>query len=53
AGAMLAAAIGGTLYVQRMSQRQFGGMSGDLAGYLLQLGELSMLAALVIIGKLV
>jgi adenosylcobinamide-GDP ribazoletransferase len=39
------------LYVRVMSKRQFGGMSGDLAGFLLQLTELVALAAFVILGK--
>ena len=51
AAAVPAAGAGCALYVLVMSRRQFGGMSGDLAGYLLQLGELSMLAALVLVGK--
>jgi adenosylcobinamide-GDP ribazoletransferase len=37
------------LYVRVMSKRQFGGMSGDLAGYLLQLCELAGLAAISIV----
>lgn len=36
------------LYVNIMSRKQFGGMSGDLSGYFLQLVELLLLAALVI-----
>ncbi|MGB4370536.1 MAG: adenosylcobinamide-GDP ribazoletransferase [Dethiobacteria bacterium] len=52
AGAVMSiVSLGCALYVLTMSRRQFGGMSGDLAGYLLQLGELSMLAALVLICK--
>ena len=35
------------------AQTQFGGMSGDLAGFFLQVAELAMLAALVIVGKVV
>ena len=53
AAAMLVTVLGCALYVLVMSRRQFGGMSGDLAGYLLQLGELSMLAVLVLIRKVV
>jgi len=53
AAAMLVTVLGCALYVLAMSRRQFGGMSGDLAGYLLQLGELSMLAVLVLIRKVV
>ncbi len=51
--AMLLASFAGALYVLLMSRRQFGGMSGDLAGFLLQLGEISMLAALVLIRNVV
>lgn len=51
--AMLLAAFACARYVLHMSRKQFGGMSGDLAGYLLQLGELFMLAALVLIRKVV
>lgn len=36
------------LYYRRMSLREFGGVTGDLAGYFLQLCELVMLAALAI-----
>lgn len=35
------------------SQRQFGGMSGDLAGFFLQCAELCMLAMLVVVSKVV
>ncbi len=35
----------------RTAQRAFGGMSGDLAGWFLQLCELSMLAALVLLQR--
>jgi adenosylcobinamide-GDP ribazoletransferase len=50
-GLMLLAAVACMLHLFVMSRRQFGGMSGDLAGYFLQLCELSMLAALVITQK--
>lgn len=40
-----------TLYVRGMSQRQFGGMSGDLAGYLIQLIELGSVFVLFIMDK--
>ncbi|NLA85737.1 MAG: adenosylcobinamide-GDP ribazoletransferase [Clostridiales bacterium] len=40
-------------YIYVMSRRQFGGMSGDLAGYFLQLCELMMLASIIIIQKVV
>ena len=38
--------------VVRLARTQFGGMSGDLAGYLLQMVELAMLASLVVAGRL-
>ncbi len=41
------------IYVRCMSKRQFGGMNGDLAGYLLQLCELVMLIALIFTQKAV
>ncbi|MEA4939177.1 MAG: adenosylcobinamide-GDP ribazoletransferase [Christensenella sp.] len=43
----LSAALSGWL-VSKMATRQFGGMSGDLSGYLVQVGELAMLAALML-----
>ena len=49
AAAIAAAACCAIVY--RMSGRRFGGMSGDLAGYLLQTAELSMLACVVLFGK--
>lgn len=49
--AVIAAACTGYLYF--MSRRQFGGMSGDLAGYFLELAELLMLAAMIFIQKVV
>ena len=45
--AMAAAAFLVLVYYRRMSQKQFGGLSGDLAGWFLQTAELWMLAALV------
>jgi len=51
--AMLAAATLCGVYVYFMSKKQFGGMSGDISGYLLQLMELAMLFALLIIQKAV
>ena len=49
AGVAMAAAGGlAMLYVFFMSRRQFGGMSGDLAGYFLQVCEIAMLAAMVL-----
>lgn len=44
---MAAAAFLVLLYYRRMSDKQFGGLSGDLAGWFLQTAELWMLAALV------
>lgn len=52
-GGMIAVALICALYLFHLSKRQFGGMSGDLAGYFLQLCELTMLAALVLIQKVV
>ena len=37
------------MYVYRMSIKQFGRMSGDIAGYLLQISELAMLAVFVML----
>ena len=44
---MLAVALVSTLYLYFMSKKQFGGMSGDLAGYFLQVTEIAMLAVIV------
>lgn len=54
AAAVLAtiASLAVCLSVWRLAMTQFGGMSGDLAGYLLQMVELAMLAMLVIAGRL-
>lgn len=43
---MLTAALISTVYLYFMSRRQFGGMSGDLAGFFLQISEIGMLAAI-------
>ena len=37
-------------YYKRMSEKQFGGITGDLAGYFLQLCELSVTTAVVLTG---
>ena len=37
------------LYYYRVSVREFGGITGDLAGYFLQLGEIGCLAALTVL----
>lgn len=50
---VLAVAVGALLYVRWLAQSQYGGMSGDLAGYYLQLAELCMLACIVFVGRLV
>lgn len=47
-GSLLAA-----LYLKHMSAKEFGGMSGDLSGYFLQLAELVMLLCWVITERLV
>lgn len=49
AGIMLAAALLVFLYYYRMSRKWFGGTTGDLAGYFLQVCELAMLAGLIVI----
>ena len=49
--------LGGALlclgYLYFMSRRSFGGMSGDLAGFFLQIAELAMLAAIILTDKAV
>ncbi len=50
---MIASALVCVLYLAFVARRQFGGMSGDLAGYFLQISELVMLAAIVIVNKVV
>lgn len=46
---MLAAALLVFLYYYGMSKRRFGGTTGDLAGYFLQICELAMLTILILI----
>ena len=46
--AMAAGALGVFVCYRRMSKRQFGGLSGDLAGWFLQTAELWMLGAMVV-----
>jgi len=46
--AMAASALGVFVYYRSMSQKQFGGLSGDLAGWFLQTAELWMLGSLVV-----
>ena len=45
---MAAAALGVFAYYRRMARTQFGGLSGDLAGWFLQTAELWMLGVLVL-----
>ncbi len=40
-------------YLNRMAQKEFGGMSGDLAGYLITLSELVLLACFILTEKVV
>jgi adenosylcobinamide-GDP ribazoletransferase len=49
-GMVLAGLLSGG-WVYRLSRRQFGGMNGDLAGFYLQLAELAMLTAWVLLDK--
>lgn len=50
--AALAAACLVFLYYRRLCGRQFGGVTGDLAGYFLQLCELALLTGVVLAGRL-
>jgi len=50
---MLTAAVLCCAYVYVLSQKEFGGMSGDLAGYLRQIADLAMLAVLIVVWKVV
>lgn len=45
--AVAVAALGTCLWYYRMAMKEFGGMTGDLAGYFLQVAELVMLFVLV------
>lgn len=47
------AAVALLLYLRHMSQKEFGGMSGDLAGYLITLSELVLLACFIFAEKVV
>ena len=49
---ILGAALSGWL-VGRMAKAQFGGMSGDLAGFLVQVGELVMLLILIVLQRVI
>lgn len=46
--AMAAGGVASLLWLRRFAARQFGGMSGDLAGFFLEVAELVMLACLVV-----
>ncbi len=46
--AMLAAAVGLYFFYRHMALKQFGGFTGDLAGWFLQMCELLLLAAVVV-----
>lgn len=46
--------VGGCFfYYYYMSKRQFGGITGDLAGFYLQITELGILTTVVLVGKLI
>lgn len=49
--ALLLVAALTAVYVYFMSRKQFGGMSGDITGYLLQVSELLLLATLVFLQR--
>ena len=49
---ILGAALSGWL-VGRMAKAQFGGMSGDLAGFLVQVGEIVMLMILIVLQRVI
>lgn len=51
--AMVAGGLLTALYMKRLSAKEFGGMSGDLSGYFLQVSELVMLFACVLTERLV
>lgn len=51
--AALVVALLALVWTLRLATREFGGMSGDLSGYYVQLAEISMLACVVLVGKLV
>ena len=46
------AAAGAFLWYHHMAMREFGGTTGDLAGYFLQTAELVMVAALAVCGRI-
>lgn len=50
---VIAAALLVFVYYYYMSRKKFGGTTGDLAGYFLQMCELAMLAVIVLAGKMI
>ncbi|MDR0925293.1 MAG: adenosylcobinamide-GDP ribazoletransferase [Hungatella sp.] len=58
-GGMLSAAVGLSIsllvywYYYAMAKREFGGITGDLAGYFLQICELALVAGLAVVSHLV
>lgn len=50
---MVVVAVCVLVMVKLYADRQFGGMNGDIAGFFLQVAELAMLVAIVVVGKLV
>lgn len=52
AGLCLAAALCVSLYYVRMAYKQFGGVTGDLAGWYLQVMELALIGAVYLGGKI-
>lgn len=51
--AAIAAALLVFAYYYQMSRKKFGGTTGDLAGYFLQICELAMLAVIVLAGRII
>lgn len=52
-GSMIAVAAVCFAYYRKMAYNQFGGITGDLAGYFLQICELAMICTLLIVQKLI
>ncbi|MBQ8620131.1 MAG: adenosylcobinamide-GDP ribazoletransferase [Clostridia bacterium] len=51
--ALIGAAVLCTLYYRHMAYTQFGGVTGDLAGWLLQITELTLIAVIIIGGRII
>ena len=51
-GCMALGAVATLLLVRRMAMKEFGGMSGDIAGFQLQTAELVMLAIMVLLERI-